>query len=398
MIDYPKATLQARIEEISNQMKNSIYTIYKEDGKTKIGIGFFCYLNFKKDNIPVVVINHFENFELYEEIFGSIKIIKNKTIKEIKIGHTRIKNKIFNLSILEVKYNIKDKILFLKTDKIDTQYYDNKESIYIIQYFNIKNIKVSFGIIDTINNSSEFKYFGDVESENSKYSLIFNLFNNKLIGIHNQKISKNVNKGLFFHLLIDKFIIKYKHNFFYNNEIDIIIKVSQNEVNKKINFLDNYGNKNNAYESHENIKKLLLNSDLFINNKSYNKKINYFIPEEKGEYKIKLIFKMNMIDYSYMFAECRNIIKINFISLNTKIVKNMKYMFYGCENLETINSLTFDTKNVKDMSYMFYNCKNMKDLDLLSFDLKMNINMSYMLYNCKNYSIIWIYHGLNPKI
>ena len=102
-----------------------------------------------------------------------------------------------------------------------------------------------------------------------------------------------------------------------------------------------------------------------------------------------------------MFAECLNIIKINFISLNTKIVKNMKYMFYGCENLETINSLTFDTKNVNDMSYMFYNCKNMKYLDFLSFDLKRNINMSYMLHNCKNYSnldLSWLeFHNIDTN-
>ena len=54
-----------------------------------------------------------------------------------------------------------------------------------------------------------------------------------------------------------------------------------------------------------------------------------------------------------MFAGCKNITNIEFISFNTKNVTNMKYMFYECRNLKNLNIYSFDTKNVTDMSYVF---------------------------------------------
>ena len=40
---YPKSASQACIEEILSQMKKSIGTIYKVDGKTELGKGYFCH-------------------------------------------------------------------------------------------------------------------------------------------------------------------------------------------------------------------------------------------------------------------------------------------------------------------------------------------------------------------
>ena len=128
-----------------------------------------------------------------------------------------------------------------------------------------------------------------------------------------------------------------------------------------------------------------LNTELYINEKLYKYK-NYFIPEEEGEYKIKVKFDTNLTDCSYMFAGCENIIKLNFISFNTFFVKNMKYMFYKCINLQEINILSFDTANVTDMSYMFYECENLLNLDLSFLNNKEIKN--YMSYCFKNFSLL----------
>ena len=71
--------------------------------------------------------------------------------------------------------------------EIDERFYGNnpkdiidKESIYILQYSDIKNIRASFGIINDIKNNSEFNYF---RCENMKDSLILNLSSKEIIGL-----------------------------------------------------------------------------------------------------------------------------------------------------------------------------------------------------------------------
>ena len=82
--------------------------------------------------------------------------------------------------------------------------------------------------------------------------------------------------------------------------------------------------KNNSNDNFKELNKL--NAKLFINNKEfeYNK---YFIPKNIGKYIIKLKFNINLTDCSYMFADCKNIIKINFIPFKTKYLTNMVIFF-----------------------------------------------------------------------
>ena len=105
--------------------------------------------------------------------------------KLIELDNIIYKNIDDNISIIKLKEkdnNIKyieidDKILENESE----MNYDN-ESIYIIQYDNIDNILISYGVIKEIN-KNELIYTGNINSE-FKFSPIF-LFNNKLIGIHN---------------------------------------------------------------------------------------------------------------------------------------------------------------------------------------------------------------------
>ena len=87
------------------------------------------------------------------------------------------------------------------------------------------------------------------------------------------------------------------------------------------------------------------NTELSINNKKY-KYSKYFIPDKEGEYNIKLKFKKNITDCSYMFSGCNKIININLNHFNTKDVTNMKRMFNSCEKLKYINLFSFVTKQV----------------------------------------------------
>ena len=396
---YPKFTSQKSIDEMSNQMKNSIYTIYKQDGITELGIGFFCYIKYENKNIPVLII---KGLILDPDDMDIVKIFKKKNEKEIELGETRLKNDTFNVTIFEIKENRRNRIHYLEIEDIlykeESEYILENVSIYIMKYFNINDIQVCPGVINNINDNSSFKYFGNV-NPNSKGALIFSSHNNKIIGIHNVTNSNYINEGLFFNIIIKAFTIKYKHNKNSCNEINIIINVEKNEINKKIYFLDNYEQDNDENKCHENIKELLLNSDIFmkeIRKVKYKNKTNYFIPEQDGIFHIKLKFSMNLKDYSYMFAECHNIRSIDFTSFNTKKVTNMRFMFYECDNLETVYLFSFDTKNVNDFSCMFHGCKNLKNLDLSYFDYTKANDMSYMLYNCKNYKNLYL-SSINTK-
>ena len=83
-----------------------------------------------------------------------------------------------------------------------------------------------------------------------------------------------------------------------------MVNIDKDDINKKIYFLSKNFDKEN------NITKL--NAELYKNNNKINFE-KYFIPDKIGKYFIKLKFKLFIIDFSYMFAECANIININFI-------------------------------------------------------------------------------------
>ena len=256
-------------------------------------------------------------------------------------------------------------------------------------------------------------------NKNYKFSLIFNLSNNKLIGM-NQNIYNNYNTGIFFkyvinELFLDNYYEEYNDNkviihtnchenlidsnlpYFKeihkkkfvekNNIIDILINIDQKDINKEIYFLDDkyFNFKNNKFiYCRNNLKELnQTNTELYINNIKYEYK-KYFIPEKVGKYNIKLKFKINLTDCSYMFNKCHEIREINFISFNTKYVKSMEKMFYECRHIKNINLSSFDTKNVTDMSSMFYYCEKLIDLNYLLLILKMLL----ICMKCLNIALI----------
>ena len=425
MDEYPKPVSKSCIEKIFNQMNNSIYKIKGKDGEFQIGI--FCKLKFDKNIIFVLITTNKIINKGYLKDNDGINISINNKNRFIEFGHLKYINKEYDLSIIEIRNNPNYKIYFLELDdslyEKAPEFSYNKEPIYILHYGNKNNITVSYGIMKYIN---KYKLICSCNNNlKEKGSPIFNLSTNKLIGLYINK-SNYYNKGLFLNIIINEFFYKYKNskykifNGFTNkndkssneikyknsineitkeldnkndnstNEIEILIDVSN--IDKEIYFLDNYKRyeyKNNiCVESiHDNLKELNeLNTELFIDNKKYKFK-KYFKPEKNGKYNIKLKFNVNLTDSSYMFAGCRNITNIKFITFNTKCIINMNSMFRECSNLSDLDLFYFDTRNVTDMGSMFCDC-SLHYLDLSSFDTRNVTDMSSMFLGCCSLSDI----------
>ena len=392
MVDYPKPITRQSLSKILEQMEQSIYLKKQKDGDSIVG--FFCNIKYNNNNkIPVLITNdNIKDFKYNKKI--SIPLPNNS--KTIELGETLYQNKDYQLTIIELKYHDNLKLNFLE---IDEKLYEKgseieyeKESIYVLNYNTKDEISVSYGNINSIY-KSKMIYLSNIYS-NTNFFPIFNLSNNKLIGINLVNRSNYFNMGIFLTSLISEFVNRYKHikkfQLKYNkniiNEINILVKIDKKDINKEIYFLDNieYKDKEGINHLHDNLKELnTLNTELFIDNNKYGFK-KFFRPSKEGEYKINIKFNITLTDCSYMFAECENIININFISFNTKQITTMKQMFFNCNNLQYINLLSFDTRSVINMKSMFSQCGKLINLDLSSFNTKNVTEMSFMFFRCSN--------------
>ena len=360
------------IEIILKQMTDSICLIKNKNGNYQIG--FFIYFINKNIKIPTLMTKY-DIIEQYKENILNV-YYKNKN-KIIKLGMKLYLNKEYDLSIIEIIEDKTDNIKYLEIDnnifnkELETNY--SKSSMYIIQYNNKKDLSISFGRIKGIIKSKIT--YSCYTNSHSKGLLIFNLSNNKIIGIHLENFNF-CNKGI---LLKDIAKLIFKDQKYKNeeNEIYLLINIEENDIKKRIYFLDNYD------DDHNNLKQLdESNTELFINNNKIKYK-KYFKPENEGKYKIKLKFKLYLKDCAYMFAGCKNIIKFNLINFKTKNVEDMRYMLYNC-NMKDIDLFSFNTKNVKYMNYMFGFCKNLNGLNISLFDVKNVIDMSGLFKGCSS--------------
>ena len=267
------------------------------------------------------------------------------------------------------------------------------KSVYILQYpksLDGQKAAVSYGIIKNIDDDYNIIHYCSTEYGSSG-SPILNLANNKIIGIHKENMkNKNYNRGTLLKYPINEYLNKYFNN--KKNEIILTLKIKDQDninYNRDIYFLigKNFNGDKGYEDSIKYYNKLLNESkiDIYINEKKYENK-NYFNPIKMGEYKIKIIFKINITNMSFMFYECSRITNMDFTNFDTKNAINMSYMFYGCR-VENLDLSSFDTKNVTNISYMFCLC-GITNLDLSSFDTKKVTDMSIMLLECRDLSSI----------
>ena len=237
MEDQPRSVTKKCHETILDQMNNSFCIIKEKD------IGIFINIKYENRDIYAILINNIIKNEDYKDI-KNIKV--NGKDKMIEFEDIIYKNEEDEISIIKLKQKYNEINYIEIDDKLNEgEMYYNNESIYIINYNDINNIFISYGLIKGINNN-KIKYTGNI---NTKYKLspIF-LYNNKLIGIHNSD-NKYIKKGIFLKRNINEFIkrVKYSNRIInkYNrinkniNEINLTIKIEKEDINKEIYFLDN---------------------------------------------------------------------------------------------------------------------------------------------------------------
>ena len=106
----------------------------------------------------------------------------------------------------------------------------------------------------------------------------------------------------------------------------------------------------------------------------------------KNKLEVKLVGIKNIIDASFMFAQCNSLLSLPDISKwDTKNVINMCNMFQECSSLSCLPDISkWNTSNVKDMKYMFYGCLSLFYLpDISKWDISNVENTSYMFDSCE---------------
>ena len=188
---------------------------------------------------------------------------------------------------------------------------------------------------------------------------------------------KNNYKSYFIKCLNDfqeKTNILYSFPIDLNNYIICVHKIQKNNLNIETQILN---------FTKENKKDLNNFCDIYI----YDKKINFSFTyqfQEEGEYKIKIRFKQNIENLTWLFHNCSTITYIDFSNFNFNYITNMSWMFHGCLSLTELKISNLITKNVIDMSGMFSDCISLKQIDLSNFDTKNVKYMNWMFQNCSS--------------
>ena len=176
--------------------------------------------------------------------------------------------------------------------------------------------------------------------------------------------------------LLNDYQIKNEDNNEDNNYIIAEIIIKDEDINKDIRILNSHEEylrtnqfsslKDKIYNNEDEIKKC----EIHINDELI--PFNYFHKfSTKGKYKIKYIFKNNLINTSLMFYGCSTLNNIDLSNFNTNNVTNMGHMFRECSSLKNINLSNFNTNNVTNMSGMFSRCSSLDKNNIITKDKKL---------------------------
>ena len=418
---HPRSLAKIQIKRIFEQMNKSICKIVDYNGT-----GFICRIPYPNNLnlLPVLITcNHVLKNE-HIKPGKEIKLVFEEEEKIIKIDDERkiykSIEKEYDTTIIEIKktdgFDFKN---FLEVD--ENIFKDNLDSllksktIYVIHYPNVDEIKYSVDVINIID-GDKIRHFCETDPGSSG-SPILNLDTFKVIGIHSghvkEKLKFNIGTIIKYPIegLIKEFPPKVE-----KNEILLKLIIREEDLKKKIYFLDNSSSLNEISEEefdnyleeliennkgnvdnvlkeiiekgkrkiHNNLEELNENNTkIYINNIEH-KYFNHFIHKKIGVYQIKIEINIPITNCSYMFYCCNNIIDFDFSSFKTRSITNMSYMFSRCKGIQRIDLSSFDTKNVTNMSNMFSYCVNLREVDLSSFSTSNVTNMSKMFTFCLN--------------
>ena len=241
-------------EIILNQMKKCVCKIHIKGIK---GTGFFAKIPYKNNFISCLLTNNHVLGEDNIQDGNSISISLNneEIFRNIKIDSKRKRytNEILDITIIEINEdidNIKDFLILdnqilnkynSDNDENNINYFKNiyeKESIYLLNYINGKDIFASYGLLSNIEeNKIKHKCNTDTGSSGSPILL---LKSNKVIGIHYGSSSYNFSFN--FGTLILKPILEFQK--ISNN----LLVIKKNNIKKNISIVggeNKIKNKNN---------------------------------------------------------------------------------------------------------------------------------------------------------
>ena len=191
------------------------------------------------------------------------------------------------------------------------------------------------------NKDYDFIHYCSTE-HGSSGSLILNLSNNKIIGIHKKYAAVGqYNIGVFLHNIIKEFIEKYNNR---KNQLeDYTKKKTEKEVKIEANSIDEMKIKYKINKS----KEIRLFGDKFVENNKKNCKI---IIDKKEE---------DLVSWKEIDDTKNEFLEITLKGL--KNITNISNIFNGCSTLVSLPDIkNMNLKNVTDISYAFYGCSSIE--------------------------------------
>ena len=293
-------------------------------------------------------ISHKEKIQIY---LNNGEFVKTLTLDEDRKIYI---NKKLDISIIELKkddgigcfYELDNSLLRYISDKnknifhICKEY--NNESIYSMNYKNIKNVFCSFGLINNFT-------VKDIKSSFSTDKIICGgpialLYNNNIIGINNEM-----------RIPLIEPIIEFQN---IENNLMIINKEDIKDKLKKKNIIIDKNRPLNEMEIEYNIKK---------NDKQIKIFGEVFIKNNKDKAKLIIDNKeQELTDIIKIENKKKNLKSLKIKLKEIKPINNMSYMFDNSKRLTSLNVSKWDTTYVDDMSYMFNICESLTKLPDIS--------------------------------
>lgn len=94
----------------------------------------------------------------------------------------------------------------------------------------------------------------------------------------------------------------------------------------------------------------------------------------------------DVVDMSYMFANCSSLTSVQGANFNTTNVRTMAHMFDGCSSFSSQGNMggieSFNTHNLQDMEAMFKDCASLGTLDIPNFTTNRVTNMQELFRGC----------------
>ena len=338
---------------IIQQMENSLCNVKVKDCSCT---GFFCRIPFPDINnmLPVLITaNQVIREELLNQNDAKIYITFKNDQNFIELNlNNRMKytNREYDIAIIEIKdsdkinnyLDLDDYIIddILKEDNnINNIYKEQKQELYTVQY-TYNKLSVSYGALSRISQNINYEFYHKCSTDNgSSGAPVFNIYNNKVIGIHKQgdlKFKENI--GTFLSYPIKEFIIfNYKLDYEkllkeFNTKYNLNIKDTKIEkLDLRWKGLGNIGFEDLCKIEFKELKELILNN----NNISEIKILS------KAKFK-----KLEILDLSQNKISNINIFEnINF--------KGLKQLYLCYNNISDIK--VFERANLKNLEILYLN-------------------------------------------